>query len=95
MGLRLGPIRVFSVGNPKFINVLFKPPLAISSSTMQPIVLRKLLGMPGCILPLYYEDDSGPPRKPIPSSHVRPENRIRISIPEQPTAIWPVIKGSG
>ena len=34
--------------------------------------------MPNPILPLYYEDDSGPLLKPIPGSKVRPENRIRF-----------------
>ena len=78
MGIRLGPVKVYFVGDPNFINVLFKPTPAISSGTTQPIVIKNVLGMPNHILPLYYEDDSGPLLKPIPGNQVRPENRIRF-----------------
>lgn len=76
-GLRLGPMRLYLVGDPDHVNTLFKPTPAMSSNLALTIAMRNVLGTPDQVLPLYAEDDSGQLVRPMPGSQVLPENRIR------------------
>ena len=69
---------MYLLGDPNHINLFFKPTPEISSSTILPHVVKNILGMPDHIIPLYSGDNSGQLLKPMPGSHVRPENRIRF-----------------
>lgn len=76
-GLQLGPVRLYLVGDPDHVNILFKPTPAISSNFGVSMAMRNVLGTPDHVLPLYVEDNSGQLVRPMPGSQVRPENRIR------------------
>ena len=69
---------MYLLGDPNHIKGFFKPTPGISSSPALPSVMKNLLGMPDHIIPLYAGDDSGQLLKPMPGSHIQPENRIRF-----------------
>lgn len=65
------------MGDPNFANVFFNPTPALSSTLAVRITVKNVLGTPNHIVPLYSEDHSGQLLKPLPGSHVQPEDRIR------------------
>ena len=69
---------MYLLGDPGHINVFFKPTQAISSNVVTPHFMKNVLGTPNHIIPVYSGDNSGPLLKPMPGSHIRPENRIRF-----------------
>ena len=76
-GLRLGPVKLYVVGDPDHIKVLFKTTPAISSIVGMEVAMPTVFGTPEYIVPIYSGDDSGPLLKPFPGSQVKPENRVR------------------
>ncbi|MCJ1466439.1 hypothetical protein MMC07_005058 [Pseudocyphellaria aurata] len=77
-GLQLGPIKMYLAGSPDQTKVLFKTTPALSSSTGVVMAMKYIFGTPAEVLRLYAGDDSGPLARPVPGSHVLPENRIRF-----------------
>lgn len=76
VGLQLGRIKLYLVGDPDQVKKLFKPTPAISSNVGAAIAIKSIFGTPDHIVSLYSEDNSGRLPIPNPGSQVRLENRI-------------------
>lgn len=74
IGLRLGPVKLYLVGDPDHVKILLKPIPSLRPMGSE-LVMKDVFGTPEITLPLYF-DDSGPLVRPTPGSQVLPENRM-------------------
>jgi hypothetical protein len=78
IGMKIGPVKVFLLGNPDLVNTMMKHNNRLSDTDAACFTLKSILGSPRKVVKTMYEDDnSGPGIKPYPGSTTPPERRAR------------------
>ncbi len=68
--VRLGPYKLYLVGDPVHVDMLLKPARGISSNFAFPFIMKNVLGTPDDVLPIY-SNDTDRLKKPTPGSRTR------------------------
>ena len=76
-GLRLGPVKLYLLGNPEDAKMFLKSTPGLTSHLALAFAMENAFRTPAHTLPLYAGDESGPLAVPVPTSQTRKEHRIR------------------